>query len=199
MAPTSFCCSISSGIYVVTAEAETGCPRPLGRFPRWRPRDACGGSGCNRAVRSGRGGGARAPIRSWHRSAIHRAISGAQVDAGNRWAPGIRRHGCNSAARSWAAKPVGALNSATAGASLPGCASTVASHVSNVHLAAFRIERTVKLPNPGRGTPPKPPVSESGPGGASVAGVGLFPDASVLAACSAPDSALCWPPPGAGR
>ena len=45
MAPTSFCCSISSGIYVVTAEAETGCPRPLGRFPRWRPRDASGGSG----------------------------------------------------------------------------------------------------------------------------------------------------------
>jgi hypothetical protein len=26
-------CSISSGIYVMAAQAETGCPRPLGRFP----------------------------------------------------------------------------------------------------------------------------------------------------------------------
>ena len=37
--------SISSGIYVVTAETETGCPRPPGRFPCWRPCDASGGSG----------------------------------------------------------------------------------------------------------------------------------------------------------
>src|ERR1017187_2261286 len=37
-------CSISSGIYVVTAEAETGCPRPPGRFPCWHARDASGGA-----------------------------------------------------------------------------------------------------------------------------------------------------------
>jgi hypothetical protein len=56
-------CSISSGIYVVTAEAETGCPRPPGRFPagaRVTPAAATVLPGparpcCNPATRSERG------------------------------------------------------------------------------------------------------------------------------------------------
>ena len=57
---------------------------------------------------------------------------------GTAWAPGIRRPDCNRAARS------GRHGS---GASPPGCASTAASQVPNVHSAVFQIEYGAQLSN----------------------------------------------------
>jgi hypothetical protein len=189
MAPTSFCCSISSGIYVVTAEAETGCPRPPARFPRWRVRDACSG---NRAP----GAATLAAIMfpSW--AAEPSSDSAFPATAAS-------QPGCASSA----VFPAGARVTPPAAAVLPdparpccnratrsgrGGGGRAPGNIESGHGAGVRIHWR-------RGTPPKLSVSESGPGGASVAGVGLFPGASVLAACSTPDSALCWPPLGAGR
>jgi hypothetical protein len=139
-------CSISSGIYVVTAEAETGCPRPSGRFPCWRAREASGGSsapgpvqrpGCNRAAAEppGTSNPAMAPER-----VSTEPSPGSHVNAGNSRAPGIRRPGCNRAARlELPAHPGDSESRPWSGASRAGCASTAAIQVSSVYSAVFQI------------------------------------------------------------
>lgn len=119
---------------------------------------------------------------------------------------------CKRAARPGAPEPAGTLNSATAGASRPGAHSQ--SHFPGTKSprplgrvpARACVTRKARagrnLTDPAAGDATKTlRVSESGHG-RRVGGRGviqaIFPGACVLAAYSAPDQALCWPPSGAG-
>ena len=112
---------------MVTAEAETGCPRPPGRFPCWRPCDASGGSGAPEPgkprlqpchpLRTRLGGSAPREhrIRPWRRSAY--SLSHLPARTRMQGTAGLPGFGALAAI---VFPFCGTLNTAPGGASLPG-------------------------------------------------------------------------------
>ncbi len=144
----------------MAAEADTGCPRPLGRFPRWRVRDACSGQpgswGRCPWLQSCSHPGAPEPFRDSafrpRQASQPECASSAVFPAGACVTPAAAAvlpdpasPGCNRAARSgrgMAAEPPGTSDPAMA----PECASTGPSPGAGVWLQSYRPFRGQRPP-----------------------------------------------------